>query len=696
MILFRKSIALIGCLLAFGSGFAYGSDKETPPRKIRAISLPPDAVLNESSAIVLDSAAGVGFIASVTSGALISFSVTSGKVLSSVQLGEVAGAPSMIQIGERRLIALPTANDPDGGRPATIHIINATRAEQLEHVAQIALPPDARLTPGSRAWLTRDGRFGVIASSFQSPALFSFGVDTGQVITRLPLPASPSGIALHENGGNRAVAVASPTAGYLLISKLDQQGLLSPTGTVTLADTRFDDANEPVFSADGRKVYIAAARGDQFIVINAETATPEQSVAVSCPQRITVAQGADGAEIIAVTRLRHPANNTPGGVTILTADQGQLQVKADFTPLDGSPLSRANNVVFNADASRAFVGSVTGILFSFDPMTGKLVTYTAVGGELRGLAASAGARSLLVARATLAQDDIAVINIDRLSEDKLEALQLPRIAPEIKSVSNQGTYVHLLIEGTNFRKGSIVEFIKAGQVVLKQSPARVTESQLTVAVPAKTISELGKFEIRVVTGTNIATDPVIMGPLSVPSGENTSSLQARSVRKEPVKEPALQKGPTKEPAIQREPVKEAFTQREPVREAAAQGEPVADSSLPAASVLHAVRPMVEDNLVRVFIDTDGAAEVQAFTLANPARIVVDISGVRNTFGHRTMRAGGCITRVRTGQPKPGVARIVLDTKGKVGYRVTREGSSVVIDACDANLDPAEGIAATQR
>jgi AMIN domain len=244
-----------------------------------------------------------------------------------------------------------------------------------------------------------------------------------------------------------------------------------------------------------------------------------------------------------------------------------------------------------------------------------------------------------------------LIDVDRLGEDKSDVRGLSALAPEIKRVSSEGTYMHLLIEGTNFRRGSIVEFVKAGNVVFQQSPVRLTQGQLTVIVPAKKIEELGKFEVRVVTGNRITTDLATVEPLTLLPSNGTRAIQ---------------------------------------------GNPGKDSSLPPASVVHSVHQRVDNNVIRVFIDTDGATKIQAFTLANPFRVVLDIIGVRNTFGNKTMQVGGpLVERVRIGQPKPGVVRVVLDAKVKVAYSVTREGGSIVVAVGDRGFQAGERILRTR-
>jgi hypothetical protein len=114
-------------------------------------------------------------------------------------------------------------------------------------------------------------------------------------------------------------------------------------------------------------------------------------------------------------------------------------------------------------------------------------------------------------------------------------------------------------------------------------------------------------------------------------------------------------------------------------------EPVAEkvkpqpSALNPATVVRSVRSEASGGAVRVVIGTDGVAQYKDFVLSDPPRVVVDITGVHSAFGNETTAVGvASVERFRVGRPSPNVVRVVLDTKYKVSYRVTREGSSLVV------------------
>lgn len=102
-------------------------------------------------------------------------------------------------------------------------------------------------------------------------------------------------------------------------------------------------------------------------------------------------------------------------------------------------------------------------------------------------------------------------------------------------------------------------------------------------------------------------------------------------------------------------------------------------SLKPATLVRAVRSETMEAGLRVFLETDGAAQFKDFVLADPWRVVIDVTGVRSAFGNKVVSVGAAgVDRVRVGEPGPNVVRVVLDTRSKVVYRVVREGASLVI------------------
>jgi len=97
-----------------------------------------------------------------------------------------------------------------------------------------------------------------------------------------------------------------------------------------------------------------------------------------------------------------------------------------------------------------------------------------------------------------------------------------------------------------------------------------------------------------------------------------------------------------------------------------------DGEVKAVSVLPAARS------VEVVIDLQGAVEVQDFTLANPARLVIDLQGARLSAPavlYDGQNRGG-IRNIRYAQFRPGVVRVVIDLDVLKDYQIERRAGQV--------------------
>jgi hypothetical protein len=502
----RKSATLVICILLLGLAVAQASDHRARLSQVRSLSLPSSAVLDEHAQPLIASSGKVGFVASVTAGSLVSFSLTSGKILSSVAVGETAGSISMVEAAGRRLIAVPAVNDPASGSPATISIIDATRAKNLELKALLVLPREASITPATAALLTSDARFCIVASSFDDPAIYSFDIDTGQVVSHLALTGRPSEVALFDGEVRRMVAIASADKNNLSVAGIDDQGGLSSLASFSPSNARFDDANNPAFSVDGRTVYIAALTGARLFALDSGSGFIIDSISIDSPGRISVAMPANGIEMIAATRIRRPSGDKRGGVSVLANQGGRLTVRSEFTPPEGIEFSRANNVAFTADASIAFVGSTTGMLFAFATESGELQSYHSIGSELRRVALSEKAHDVAAVRSSSSGDEIVMVSFDTVAD------QPDPSAPIIDSLSpaavEQGRLknLRLVVIGQNFTDGSsliVNGFDVAADLVNK---GKALQSKL----PKSLFGQVGTISVAVKTASGAVSQPKLL------------------------------------------------------------------------------------------------------------------------------------------------------------------------------------------
>jgi hypothetical protein len=630
-------LSILACVLALGQA------DENPEKEweIHLAKLPSGTILGEYSVPLIATRGDVAFVSSVMDGALVSFDLDSGRIVSSKSFGEIAGVASMVEIGGRRLIALPTANDPDHGQAASVSVINATRPGQLERVAQISLPLDAHTTPQTRALLTADGRFGIVASSFREPALFSFSVESGLVVSRLKLSGWHSEIALHDavkDGEDSMVAMLSAVANDLSIIRLDRAGQLSFLKSFKPDPMHFGVSNNPAFSSDGRIVYVAAADGNHIISIGVPSGSQLGLIRVdSNPGRITVAQDPLGRDLIAVTRTGSSPSSKSGGATILAADKGAFRVVAEFSPPEGVQFSRSNNIVFGAHASEAFIGSANGMLFAFSTLTGDLQFHKEVGISILGMTFNKETHSLVALCFSPKRDEIAVIGARRGNAAGTESVAL-KPGPQITRVARQSSLVRIMIELTSIGESPIVEFVTGGNVVYRHAPSAVKGNRLFINVPTSKIESLGKFDLRVTMADNTSSNSTPVEALSLISESYLHLTGKRSIQERPVT---------------------------------------------PATILTSVRAESEAGRLRVFVHTDGAATYKDFTLSDPSRVVIDLLGVRNKFGNKTISLESELaSRVRVGEPKSGVVRVVIDSKSAVSYRVSQEGPSLIVTVND--------------
>ena len=101
--------------------------------------------------------------------------------------------------------------------------------------------------------------------------------------------------------------------------------------------------------------------------------------------------------------------------------------------------------------------------------------------------------------------------------------------------------------------------------------------------------------------------------------------------------------------------------------------------LQKARTLKNVEARGTGDAVQVQIAGDGELSYNAITLEKPSRIVIDLTGVKNKVAKSTIAVDSPIVkRVRVGQFKDDVARVVVDLDQKTPYRVTKAGDRLVI------------------
>lgn len=102
--------------------------------------------------------------------------------------------------------------------------------------------------------------------------------------------------------------------------------------------------------------------------------------------------------------------------------------------------------------------------------------------------------------------------------------------------------------------------------------------------------------------------------------------------------------------------------------------------LAVATSVSGVSIVPANDRTEVVIEVDGPVTYNTFTLSNPARLVVDMTGARQKLPQSRF-AGinrGGVVGLRASQFQPNVARIVLDLAKPVEYTVKQEGNRILI------------------
>ncbi|MBP6626217.1 MAG: N-acetylmuramoyl-L-alanine amidase [Arenimonas sp.] len=115
-----------------------------------------------------------------------------------------------------------------------------------------------------------------------------------------------------------------------------------------------------------------------------------------------------------------------------------------------------------------------------------------------------------------------------------------------------------------------------------------------------------------------------------------------------------------------------------------------------AARLDALKLVDADGSTRAVLELSGPAEYKIFTLANPHRLVLDLSGTSLAPAFRAPQPNGVVSGVRTGKPAEGDLRVVMDLGHgvKPRSRIERSGSTthlvleLINDSATASSAPA--------
>ena len=114
--------------------------------------------------------------------------------------------------------------------------------------------------------------------------------------------------------------------------------------------------------------------------------------------------------------------------------------------------------------------------------------------------------------------------------------------------------------------------------------------------------------------------------------------------------------------------------------------------LPKAKSLKKIETSGSGADTEVQIATDGEASYSAFKLDKPARIVIDLAGIKDKLTKNTIEVdSSLVKRVRASQFKPEITRVVLDLSEPTAYHISKSGDRLRVtfgEAAKAAAPPA--------
>jgi hypothetical protein len=354
-------------------------------QKRQRVDLPAGTVVDTGARPVVSVDGSVGFLAPAVGDTLVAFALRTGEVLGRLSDLGAATSVAISEDGSRRLLALAIPNDPDGGTPSAVVVVDASDPSALAVVSTFTLPATARLAPGARAELARGQRFGIVTIVAPVAALISFDVASGQQIGALTLDATPDRIALVDAGQATLVAVASAEANEVAVVTVDESGVLLPLSTFAAPDDApISTTNNVAFAGSGQLGYVASLKGRALMSFSLESGELVDRIATDGSSAAIAVYHTPDRDLVAVANVSRPGGDPkddvaptpdeplglPAAVVVEADASGKLVERSRFHPETGEEIAPANNPEFNADGSVVYVPSRTGALYSVDAATG--------------------------------------------------------------------------------------------------------------------------------------------------------------------------------------------------------------------------------------------------------------------------------------------------------------------------------------
>jgi DNA-binding beta-propeller fold protein YncE len=393
--------------------------------------------------IVFNSSGTIGYVAHSGGDTVFSFDVNTGSLINFQSLRDSYS-------WRTRRPALLAFNEPTGivvvtnGELNTVSILRTTSGGRLS--LQATFTPNANLDSLNNPALSADGTIGFVASP-ETNKLYLFRTSDGREIASVPMQGRSYTVETFRIPGKRLVSVVntdfSPSVtiiDYTDLSKVEKAGEFRPHGA------SFSVANNIVYSRDGRTIFVASAFTDLLYAVNAETGEILDALVPGDGPRWVSLFDQGGTRFLIVVNEREDTL-----AVVDATDPADLKLVRRIRPPSGTDFTAWTNAIISPDGQYVFVADYgDDRVFSFDVLSGTLVSGTLVGKDPVTIAFSAATRRL------------ATVNVGDTSVSLLEV-------DPYGGLTRRVTFT--LPSGSSFESWSNVVFSLRGDVVYVPSSA---------------------------------------------------------------------------------------------------------------------------------------------------------------------------------------------------------------------------------
>jgi YVTN family beta-propeller protein len=351
--------------------------------------------------ILLSKNGSLAFVASPTSNELLIIDTTKRMVKQRVKVGERPERIALVELESLARVAVVNINSSsvslvevsDGGA-------SVTGTLKLSNTD----PTELSLTVVA---FSGDGKFGFVSDG--TSRLIKFDAKSGQLLDSLQVGRDPLGLALFEKNGVRRIAVfcipPDLPAEVVIVDATDP--LLEKARFRATPEQKFALNNLPVFSADGKNLFIVSSFSLELMSINADTG-----------RLVSILKGVNAVQPTGFTRQGREmlilVNIGTSRFPIVEVDsRGRFQVKARLRRPKEDLFIVGNNAAVDQTANRAYVTNyVSGDLILFNPESGAVIKAMALGNGPCALALSADGRRLVVLEANGGTNQINILNLE--------------------------------------------------------------------------------------------------------------------------------------------------------------------------------------------------------------------------------------------------------------------------------------------